>query len=70
MITIADLESLKNNDGMTLKNGAKITYKTGWQPKASNLPTQQAHSKRSMPTMEIVACGFPMVFTTSTKASA
>lgn len=31
MITIADLESLKNNDGMTLKNGAKITYKTGWQ---------------------------------------
>ncbi len=25
------LKALKNNDGLTLKNGKVITYKTGWQ---------------------------------------
>lgn len=25
------LKALKNNDGMTLKNGKAINYKTGWQ---------------------------------------
>lgn len=31
MITIETLKNLKNNDGLTLKNGKAITYKTGWQ---------------------------------------
>lgn len=31
MINIRTLRALKNNDGLTLKHGNKITYKTGWQ---------------------------------------
>ena len=31
MITVNTLKNLKNNDGLTLKNGEPITYKTGWQ---------------------------------------
>ena len=31
MVTIETLKALRNNDGMTLKNGEAITYKTGWQ---------------------------------------
>ncbi len=31
MINIRSIRKLANNDGITLKNGAKITYKSGWQ---------------------------------------
>ena len=31
MINIRSIKNLKNNDGLTLKNGKRITYKTGWQ---------------------------------------
>lgn len=31
MINIRSIRKLQNNDGMTLKNGVKIAYKTGWQ---------------------------------------
>jgi hypothetical protein len=31
MINIRTLRKLKNNDGLTLKNGKCITYKTGYQ---------------------------------------
>lgn len=31
MINIRTLRKLANNDGMTLKNGKPIEYKTGWQ---------------------------------------
>ena len=31
MINIRTLRALKDNDGLTLKNGKKITYKSGWQ---------------------------------------
>lgn len=31
MINIRTLRKLKENDGLTLKNGKPITYKTGWQ---------------------------------------
>ena len=31
MINITSIKNLKENDGMTLKNGNKITYKTGFQ---------------------------------------
>ena len=31
MITTATIATLKNNDGLTLKAGEPITYRTGWQ---------------------------------------
>ena len=31
MINIRTINNLKNNDGLTLKNGCLITYKTGYQ---------------------------------------
>ena len=31
MINIRSIKKLANNDGLTLKNGKSITYKTGWQ---------------------------------------
>ena len=31
MINIRTIKKLTNNDGLTLKNGKKITYKSGWQ---------------------------------------
>lgn len=31
MINIRSINKLQNNDGLTLKNGKVITYKTGWQ---------------------------------------
>ena len=31
MINIRTLKKLANNDGLTLKNGKVITYKSGWQ---------------------------------------
>ena len=31
MINIRSLKKLGNNDGLTLKNGKPVTYKTGWQ---------------------------------------
>ena len=31
MINIRTIRKLENNGGLTLKNGAPITYKTGWQ---------------------------------------
>lgn len=31
MINIRSIKNLKNNDGLTLKSGKRITYKSGWQ---------------------------------------
>ena len=31
MINIRTIRKLSNNDGITLKNGKPITYKSGWQ---------------------------------------
>ena len=31
MINIRTIKKLTNNDGLTLKNGKSITYKSGWQ---------------------------------------
>lgn len=31
MINIRSIKNLTENDGMTLKHGKKITYRTGWQ---------------------------------------
>lgn len=40
MIAITRLTSLKNNDGLTLKNGEIITYKTGWQVATEGMETR------------------------------
>lgn len=39
MIAITRLISLKNNDGLTLKNGEIITYKSGWQVATEGMQT-------------------------------
>lgn len=39
MIAITKLTSLKNNDGLTLKNGEIITYKSGWQVATEGMQT-------------------------------
>ena len=31
MINIRSIRKLENNDGLTLKNGKVVTYKSGWQ---------------------------------------
>lgn len=42
MINIRSIRKLANNDGMTLKNGKLITYKTGWQVGTEGIETQDA----------------------------
>ena len=39
MINIRTLKKLKNNDGLTLKNGKAITYKSGYQVATEGLET-------------------------------
>ena len=39
MINIRTLKRLNNNDGLTLKNGKPIYYKTGWQVATSGYET-------------------------------
>ena len=42
MINIRSIIRLKNNDGLTLKNGKPITYKTGWQVATEGVETKSA----------------------------
>ena len=42
MINIRSIKNLKNNDGLTLKNGKRITYKTGWQVATEGIETTDA----------------------------
>lgn len=42
MINIRSIKNLKNNDGLTLKNGQRITYKTGWQVATEGIETTDA----------------------------
>ena len=39
MINIRTLKKLNNNDGLTLKNGKIITYKSGWQVATEGVET-------------------------------
>lgn len=39
MINIRTIKNLKNNDGLTLKKGQKITYKTGYQVATEGVET-------------------------------
>ena len=40
MINIRTLKKLQNNDGLTLKNGKCITYKSGWQVATEGMETR------------------------------
>lgn len=40
MINIRTLRKLKDNDGLTLKGGKPITYKTGWQVATEGIETR------------------------------
>ena len=39
MINIRTLKKLKDNDGLTLKNGKSIKYKSGWQVPTEGIET-------------------------------
>ena len=40
MINIRTIRKLSNNDGLTLKKGKIITYKTGWQVATEGIETR------------------------------
>ena len=42
MINIRTIKGLTNNDGLTLKRGNKITYKSGWQVATEGVETADA----------------------------
>lgn len=43
MINIRSIKKLLNNDGLTLKDGKKIIYKTGWQVATEGVEVKTAH---------------------------
>lgn len=42
MINIRSIRKLKDNDGLTLKNGKPISYKSGWQVATEGIETHSA----------------------------
>ena len=42
MINIRTILKLSENDGLTLKNGRKISYKSGWQEATEGIETRSA----------------------------
>ena len=42
MINIRSIKKLTNNDGLTLRAGKPITYKTGWQVATEGIETTNA----------------------------
>ena len=42
MINIRSIKKLHNNDGLTLKDGKPVTYKTGWQVATEGIETKDA----------------------------
>ena len=48
MINIRTLRRLTNNDGLTLKNGKAITYKTGYQVATEGQETRDQHQAMRM----------------------
>lgn len=48
MINIRTLKKLANNDGLTLKQGKAITYKSGWQVATEGKETTDIHEAMAM----------------------
>lgn len=44
MINIRTIKKLKENDGLTLKEGKPITYKSGWQVATEGIECRNARS--------------------------
>ena len=44
MINIRTIRKLTNNDGLTLKNGKAIAYKTGWQVATEGIEVRTAEA--------------------------
>ena len=57
MIAITRFTSLKNNDGLTLKNGEIITYKSGWQVATEGMQTTSPKVAMVMITLYKGNCG-------------
>ena len=49
MINIRSIKKLANNDGLTLKAGKKVAYKTGWQ-----VATEGVECKTAREAIEVV----------------
>lgn len=48
MINVRTLKKLKNNEGLTLKNGKCITYKSGWQVATEGFETTDIYEAMQM----------------------
>lgn len=48
MINIRTLRKLQDNDGLTLKNGKPIMYKSGWQVATQGMETTDMREAMSM----------------------
>ena len=48
MINIRTLKKLTNNDGLTLKKGKPVIYKTGWQVATEGLETTDIYKAMQM----------------------
>ena len=48
MINIRTLRKLQENDGLTLKNGKVITYKSGWQVATAGMATTEIREAMAM----------------------
>ena len=48
MINIRTLKKLTNNDGLTLKKGTPITYKSGWQVATEGMETANIQEAMKM----------------------
>ncbi len=44
MINVRSIKNLKDNDGMTLKNGQRIIYKSGWQVATEGVETTDPYA--------------------------
>ena len=57
MITRRELIALKDNDGMTLKKGEKINYKSGWQVATEGYVVKSAYRAEQLIKMYNGNCG-------------
>ena len=57
MINIRSILKLSENDGLTLKNGQKISYKSGWQVATEGIETQNAREAMEAVKMYGGNCG-------------
>lgn len=48
MINVRTLKKLNNNDGLTLKDGKPIVYKSGWQVATEGMETTDIHEAMRM----------------------